>query len=152
MKPLINYNSILFRVHFKYKWAFLFAIVSVYLLSSCDKDNLEIQKSFPFEVSVMPVPKEISNGQTIEIRLTIQRAESYIGTQYYIRYFQYDGLGTLRYYNQTPYLPNDFYSLPAEQFRLYYTSQSNVTQSFQIWIYDNFGNEKQLSFQFNNSD
>ncbi|MFH6965225.1 DUF3872 domain-containing protein [Flavobacterium plurextorum] len=149
MKPLINYNNICFTAHFKYIWTLLATIASLCLLSSCDKDNLEIQKGFPFEVSVMPVPKEISNRQTIEIRLMIKRAENYIGTQYFIRYFQYDGQGTLQYYNELPYLPNDLYPLPAEQFRLYYTSQANVTHSFTIWISDNFGNEKQLNFQIN---
>jgi hypothetical protein len=152
MKSLINYNSICSTTHFKYIWILLATIVSVPLLSSCDKDNLEIQKGIPFEVSVMPVPKEISTSQTVEIRLAIQRTENYNGTQYYIRYFQYDGQGILRYYNEVPYLPNDLYPLPVEKFRLYYTSQSNVTQSFQVWISDNFGNEKQLSFQFNSSD
>jgi hypothetical protein len=42
--------------------------------------------------------------------------------------------------------------LQAKQFRLYYTSNSTVSQSFDVWISDNFGNEKQLSFEFNNSD
>ncbi|MCC2600503.1 DUF3872 domain-containing protein [Sphingobacterium sp. FBM7-1] len=47
---------------------------------------------------------------------------------------------------------NDLYNLPQTQFRLYYTSQSTVSQSFDIWISDNFGNEKQVSFQFNSRD
>ena len=122
-------------------------------LVSCSKDDeLEIQNDFPFEVKMMPVPKEIANGQTVEIRLTIQRTGNYNNTQYYLRYFQFDGQGTLQHYDEPPYLPNDLYSLPAEQFRLYYTSNSNVSQSFEVWISDNFGNEKQLSFDFNSSD
>jgi hypothetical protein len=152
MKQLINYKNIRFTAHFKYKWTVLAIMATMFLLSSCDKNDLEIQKGVPFEVSVMPVPKEISNGQTIEIRLAIQRADNYNGTQYYIRYFQYDGQGSLQYYNELPYLPNDLYPLTAEQFRLYYTSQSNVTQFFTVWISDNFGNEKQLSFQLNSTD
>ena len=40
--------------------------------TSCSKDELEIQNDFPFELKVMPVPKEIANGNTVEIRLTIQ--------------------------------------------------------------------------------
>jgi hypothetical protein len=44
------------------------------------------------------------------------------------------------------------YQLPTEQFRLYYTSTSSVSQSFDVWISDSFGNEKQISFQFNSSD
>jgi hypothetical protein len=130
----------------------LAVLISSIMLVSCNKDELEIQNDFPFEVKVMPVPKEIANGNTAEIRLTIQRTGNYTGAQYFIRYFQFDGQGILRYYDEPPYLPNDLYSLATEQFRLYYTSQSDVSQSFEIWISDNFGNEKQLSFQFNNSD
>lgn len=100
----------------------------------------------------MPVPKDVANGQTVEIRITIQRSGNYSNTQYYLRYFQFDGQGTLRYYDEPAYLPNDLYSLPTEQFRLYYTSTSAVFQSFEVWISDSFGNEKQLSFHFNSSD
>lgn len=120
--------------------------------TSCSKDELEIQNDFPFEVKVMPVPKEIANGNTVEIRLTIQPTGNYSNTQYFIRYFQFDGQGTLKYYDAIPYLPNDLYQLPTKQFRLYYTSHSTVSQSFDIWISDNFGNETQLSFQLNSSD
>jgi hypothetical protein len=100
----------------------------------------------------MPVPAAIAKGNTVEIRLTIQPAGNYTGTQYFIRYFQFDGQGTLRYYSEPPYQPNDLYRIPTDNFRLYYTSNSAVSQSFEIWISDNFGNEKQLSFEFNNSD
>jgi len=121
-------------------------------LFSCDKNELEIQQHFPFELKVMPVPKDIANGGTVEIRINIQRAGHYSGAQYFIRYFQFDGQGTLRYYDQPKYLPNDLFPLQAEQFRLYYTSQSSVSQSFDVWISDNFGNEKKLSFEFNSSN
>jgi hypothetical protein len=121
-------------------------------VTSCSKGELEIQNDFPFEVKVMPVPKEIANGNTVEIRITIQPTGNYNNTQYYLRYFQFDGQGTLQYYEEPSYLPNDLYQLPTKQFRLYYTSKSNVSQSFDIWISDNFGNEKQLSFEFNSSD
>ncbi|OPC21539.1 conjugal transfer protein TraQ [Elizabethkingia meningoseptica] len=125
---------------------------SVTLVSCSKDDDLEIQNDFPFEVNVMPVPKDVSNGQKVEIRITIQRKGNYSNTQYFLRYFQFDGTGTLQYYDEPPYLPNDLYSLPTEQFRLYYTSTSAVSQSFEVWISDSFGNEKQLSFQFNSRD
>lgn len=135
----------------------LFIILTILTASvtfvSCSKDDeLEIENDFPFEVNVMPVPKDVANGQTVEIRITIQRNGNYDGTQYYLRYFQFDGQGVLRYFDNPPYLPNDLYQLPEEQFRLYYTSASAVSQSFDVWISDNFGNEKQLTFDFNNSD
>ena len=134
-------------------YVLLVILTSSVTLVSCSKDDeLEIQNDFPFEVNVMPVPKDVADGQTVEIRITIHRTGNYTNTQYFLRYFQFDGTGTLQYYDEPPYLPNDLYSLPTEQFRLYYTSTSAVSQSFEVWISDSFGNEKQLSFQFNSSD
>lgn len=130
----------------------LAALISSIPLVSCDKDELEIQNNFPFEVKVMPVPNEVANGSTVEIRMTIERQGNYSNTEYFIRYFQFEGQGSLQYYDDPPYLPNDLYPLPVEQFRLYYTSTSSVSQSFEVWISDNFGNEKQLSFQFSSGD
>lgn len=134
-------------------YVLLAILTSSVTLVSCSKDDeIEIRNDFPFEVQVMPVPKDVSNGQTVEIRMTIKRSGNYSNTQYFIRYFQFDGQGTLRYYNEPAYLPNDLYLLPTEQFRLYYTSTSTVSQSFDVWISDSFGNEKKLNFQFNSSD
>ena len=139
-----------FRIGLLPMYVLLAILISSF--TSCSKDELEIQNDFPFELEVMPVPKEIANGNTVEIRLTIQPTSNYRNAQYYLRYFQFDGQGTLQYYEEPPYLPNDLYPLQAKQFRLYYTSNSTVSQSFDVWISDNFGNEKQLSFEFNNSD
>lgn len=142
-----------FRIGLLPIYVFLAILTASVTLVSCSKDDeLEIQKDFPFEVKVMPVPKYVANGQTVEIRITIQRTGNYSSTQYFLRYFQFDGKGTLRYYDEPPYLPNDLYELPTEQFRLYYTSASAVSQSFEVWISDNFGNENQITFQFNSSD
>ena len=123
------------------------------LLFSCNNDNeLDIQQNFPFELQIMPVPKEIKEGQKVEIRFTILPTGNFKNRQYRLRYFQFDGEGILQYYDEPPYHPNDLYELPVEQFRLYYISKSSVSQSFDVWISDNFGNEKQVSFQFNTSN
>nr|WP_315143821.1 DUF3872 domain-containing protein [uncultured Flavobacterium sp.] len=139
-----------FRIGLLPMYVLLAILISSF--TSCSKDELEIQNDFPFELKVMPVPKEIANGNTVEIRLTIQPTSNYSNAQYYLRYFQFDGQGTLQYYEEPPYLPNDLYPLQAKQFRLYYTSNSTVSQSFDVWISDNFGNEKQLSFEFNSNN
>ncbi|OCB70962.1 DUF3872 domain-containing protein [Flavobacterium crassostreae] len=134
-------------------YVLLAILTSSVTLVSCSKDDkLEVQNDFPFEVQVMPIPKDVLNGQTVEIRMAIKRSGNYSDTQYFIRYFQFDGQGTLRYSNESAYLPNDLYPLPTKQFRLYYTSSSTVSQSFDVWISDSFGNEKKLTFQFNSSD
>ncbi len=83
------------------KISFLLLLATMTFLASCSKDDeLEIQNDFPFEVKMMPVPKEIANGNTVEIRLTIQRTGNYNNTQYYLRYFQFDGQGTLQHYDE----------------------------------------------------
>jgi len=128
----------------------LIALLSV-TLTSCNKKDLDIQQNFPFEVQVMPVPKEVKSGQTVELRFTVVPSGNFSDAKYFIRYFQFDGKGTVQYYNDPPYQPNDLYALPTEQFRLYYKSLSTVSQSFDVWISDNFGNEKQLTFKFNSS-
>lgn len=136
----------------KFLWLLLLISASAITFSSCDKEKLEIQQNYPFEIKVMPVPGDVAFGQTVEIRITIQPGGNFQDAEYFFRYFQFDGQGELRYYNESPYIPNDLYKLPATQFRLYYTSHSAVSQSFDIWISDKFGNEQQVSFQFNSSD
>ncbi|SFO36632.1 protein of unknown function [Paenimyroides ummariense] len=128
-------------------------LITSFSIFSCNTaDELEIQQNFPFELKVMPVPKEIADGDTVEIRISIESTGSYKENKYYLLYFQFDGQGTLQYYDEQPYLPNDIYFLPKKQFRLYYTSTSKITQSFIVWISDDFGNEKNLKFQFNSID
>lgn len=128
----------------------LIAILGIMFLSGCDQDGLDVQEVFPFEVKVMPVPKEISMDETVEIRFSIISTGNYSGNTYSIRYFQNDGQGRLSYLGYKPYKPNDLYPLAEREFRLYYMSKSVVSQQFDVWIVDSFGHEKQISFQFNN--
>lgn len=137
---------------FKSLWIFIWLFNSLFPIASCKKKDMNVQQNYPFDVKVMPVPKEVRMKQRVEIRVSILRGGKFKDNQYRIRYFQYDGRGKLQCYNDAPYKPNDLYILPSEEFRLYYTSQSAVTQSFDVWISDDFGNEKQLSFQFDHND
>jgi len=128
----------------------LIGLLGIVFLAGCEKDTLDIQAIFPFEVKVMPVPKEIAMGETVEMRCSILTNGTYAGNKFYIRYFQNEGHGRLSYFDHKPYLPNDSYPIPEKEFRLYYTSQSLQSHEFDVWIADSFGNEKQLTFQFKN--
>lgn len=137
----------------------LILLLSISLLFSCKSDDLDIQQNFPFEVVVLPVNKAISIGHTEAITMKIKNTGNYSGVHYFFRYFQYDGNGNLIYEIGTggkkAFLPNKVYFLSDaknSEITFYYTSQSKVSQAFDIWILDNFGNERQLSFQFNNVD
>lgn len=128
----------------------IFGVTS--MLISCEQQDLDVQQDFPFEVVAMPVPKEIAKGETVEIRLQIKSTGNYEQNEYSLRYFQFDGKGVLGYLNSKPFKPNDKYRIPELEFRLYYRSESTVSQSFDVWFADSFGNEQKVSFQFNSSN
>ena len=74
-------------------WVTLFTLV--FALSSCS-DDLDVQQSYPFTVEVMPYGDKIKQGETVELRFEIKPEGNYSNTLYTIRYFQYDGEGTLK--------------------------------------------------------
>lgn len=119
------------------------------LLTACDKE-LDIKQAYAFRLETMPVQTRIVRGETAEIRCTLVREGKYDGARYTIRYFQPDGKGELRMDDGTLFLPDDRYPLTREVFRLYYTSASSDQQTVDIYVEDNFGQCKQLSFRFNN--
>ena len=120
-------------------------------LASCD-DELDIQQSYPFTVETMPVPGKVTRGQTVEIRCEMKKEGNYANTLYTIRYFQFEGEGTLKMDNGITFLPNDRYLLENEKFRLYYTSECSEAQNFIVVVEDNFGNAYELEFDFNNQN
>lgn len=129
----------------------IFALMTLFFtLGSCDNE-LEVKTDFPFELIVMPVPKSIAKGESVEIRCTLKSEGNYQGTKYYIRYFQFDGIGKLLLGSgkMITLKPNDPYLLPEQVFKLHYVSDSSVSQAFDIWVYDDKGNEQKVSFQFN---
>lgn len=114
---------------------------------SCN-DKLEIQQAYPFTIETMPVPKKLKVGETIEIRCQLKRDGYYTPTTYKIRFFQPDGKGELKMDNGTLFLPNDFYPLEKETFRLYYTSASTDQQTIDVYVEDSFQQLVQLTFSF----
>lgn len=129
----------------------LFVGLMGFFLSSCD-DELDIQQSYPFTVETMPVPNKVTKGQTVEIRCEMKKEGNYANALYTIRYFQFEGEGTLKMDNGITFLPNDRYLLENEKFRLYYTSGCSEAQNFIVVVEDNFGNAYELEFDFNNQN
>ena len=116
--------------------------------TACD-DDLDVTQAYPFTVETMPVPKELAQGETAEIRCELVRESEFDGAVYTIRYFQFDGEGTLKLDNGLVFLPNDRYLLENEKFRLYYTSECDESQSLTITVEDNFGNAFEWEVEFN---
>lgn len=124
-------------------------IAALLCFGSCN-DKLEIQQAYPFTIETMPVPKKLKVGETAEIRCQLKRDGYYTPTTYQIRFFQPDGKGELKMDNGTIFLPNDFYPLKKETFRLYYTSASTDQQTIDVYVEDSFKQLVQLTFSFNN--
>ena len=120
-----------------------------FTLVSCD-DDMDIQQSYPFTVEVMPVPNKVVKGQTVEIRCELKKEGDFSGTLYTIRYFQFEGEGSLKMDNGITFLPNDRYLLENEKFRLYYTAAGDEAHNFIVVVEDNFSNSYELEFDFNN--
>ena len=121
---------------------------AVFGFSSCN-DELDIQQSYPFTVEIMPVPNKVSKGETVEIRCEMIKEGEFVEALYTIRYFQFEGEGTLKMDNGITFLPNDRYLLESDKFRLYYTSECEEAQNFIVVVEDNFGNAFELEFDFN---
>jgi len=129
----------------------LFTLLLAAIACACS-DRFDIRQSYEFKVTHLPVPKKIKKGETIEIRLQLVRSGYWEDEKYYMRYFQTDGKGILRSEKGTVFKPNDLYGITTEEFRLYYTSQSNDQQVIDIYFFDSEENSFTLSFSFNNEN
>lgn len=131
-------------------WIALFAIVIS--LTSCS-DDLDVQQSYPFTVEVMPYADKIAQGQTVELRFEIKPEGNYTNTLYTIRYFQYDGEGTLKLVDGPVLVNNDRVLLEGKTFRLNYTAKSADAHKFLVVVEDNFGSTPwEQTFEFNSKD
>lgn len=129
------------------KTVFYFTLLLASLMCAC-KDELAVKQDYLFELETMPVQKRIALDQTAEIRCRIVKEGDYKQTRFYIRYFQPDGKGELRFDDGRVLFPNDLYVLSSDVFRLYYTSQSSDQQNIDVYIEDNFGQVVQKRFSF----
>lgn len=128
------------------------AIAAVCGLASCS-DDLDVQQSYPFTVEVMPFTDKIVKGQTMELRFEIVPEGNYTNTLYTIRYFQYDGEGSLRLVDGPVLVNNDRVLLESKTFRLNYTAKSSGEHRYLVVVEDNFGSTPwERTFEFNNND
>ena len=127
-------------------------IAAVCSLTSCS-DDLDVQQSYPFTVEVMPYADKIAKGQTIELRFEIKPEGNYANTLYTIRYFQYDGEGSLKLVDGPVLVNNDRVLLESKTFRLNYTAKSDEAHKFLVVVEDNFGSTPwEQTFEFNSKD
>ncbi len=127
-------------------------IAAVCSLTSCS-DDLDVQQSYPFTVEVTPYADKITQGQTVELRFEIKPEGNYTNTLYTIRYFQYDGKGSLKLVDGPVLVNNDRVLLESKTFRLNYTAKSTDAHKFLVVVEDNFGSTQwEQTFEFNGKD
>ena len=125
-----------------------YIVAALVLVAACN-DGLDIQTKYLFTVETMPVPKELKVNETAEIRYELKREGRWEDARYTIRWFLFDGEGTLKLDDGTVLLPNDRYPLEKETFRLYYTRLSDEQSSFTVWVEDSDGQAVELEYDFN---
>ena len=131
-------------------WIALAAIL--FAMTSCS-DDLDVQQSYPFTVEVMPFGDKIAKCETVELRFEIKPEGNYANTMYTIRYFQYEGEGTLKLVDGPTLVNNDRVLLESKSFRLNYTANSSDAHKFLVVVEDNFGSTPwEQTFEFNSKD
>lgn len=134
-------------------FGFLIAVCAIAVsLTSCS-DDLDVQQSYPFTVEVMPYADKIAKGQTIELRFEIKPEGNYTNTLYTIRYFQYDGEGTLKLVDGPVLVNNNRVLLESKTFRLNYTAKNDEAHKFLVVVEDSFNTTPwEQTFEFNSKD
>jgi uncharacterized protein (DUF58 family) len=115
---------------------------------ACD-NSLSLQTNFDFEVSVLPYYTNIQINEPVELRLEIKSKDgNYNGTEYFMRYFQYTGKGTLVDETGAVFIPNDAYQVYRKPFRFYFTPTSGQQHQVELTFYDSFENMHALTLNF----
>lgn len=128
---------------------FLYTLLLSAIVCACS-DDLDIHKVYSFDLVTMPVQKKIVQGETAEIRCQLVKEGEYENAEFFIRYFQLDGVGELRMDDGMVFKPNDLYLLNKTVSRLYYTSHTTEQQVVDVYIEDNFGQVVQKTFSWQN--
>ena len=96
---------------------------------------------------------KIAKGQTVELRFEIKPEGNYANTIYTIRYFQYDGEGSLKLVDGPVLVNNDRVLLGSKTFRLNYIAKSDQQHRFLVVVEDNFNSTPwEQTFEFNGKD
>ena len=127
----------------------IICVFSILLLLFACNSALDVQQSYEFDIEVMPLPKEIKQNETVEIRCSLIEQGNFMDNRYTIRYFQSYGEGKLHLGKEgKAFSPNDRYALPDKDFRMYYNSLGDKSHTFEVVIENSFGRAKKLEFKF----
>lgn len=136
------------------------AALAVLFLYACN-DKLDVQQEYDFSLSSWHLQNAIHKGESVEIRLTLNRSEDFLDTRYYIGYIQMEGKGEVYDKNGTMLVNRELHELesvadldrsdPCKQvFTLFYKSLSTKGSQIRFVIVDSFNQERTLDIAFEN--
>ena len=134
------------------------ALITVLALSSCN-DAIDIRKDYDFKLSYWYLQKQITTGETVEIRFYLDREGDYEKAEYGLGYIQVEGKGEVfdsegvklinREVRPLAEVPGLDTENPVKQvFTLFYRSTSAKRSELKFFVSDNFGRERELTVTF----
>jgi len=125
---------------------FLYTMLVACIVCACS-DHLDIVQDYGYSVEILPLPKKMGQGKTVDLEFSIVREGYYSGTQYKFRYFQSAGTGSLSYKGQTVPM-NRFQDIDSDNFVLTYECQCAEQQELDFVFENNFGKKIEYSITF----
>jgi hypothetical protein len=111
-------------------------------------DNLDIIQDYGYRIETLPLPKNLKQGETVDLEFSILREGFYTGTLYKFRYFQSEGEGLLSYKDKAVPM-NRFQNIDSDNFVLVYQSLSENQQQRIDFVFENtFGRRVEYSITF----
>lgn len=134
------------------------ALITVLALSSCN-DAIDIRQDYDFKLSSWYLQKQITTGETVEIRFYLDREGDYEKAEYGLGYIQVEGKGEVfdsegvklinREVRPLAEVPGLDTENPVKQvFTLFYRSTSAKRSELKFFVRDNFGREMELTVTF----
>ena len=134
------------------------ALFTVLVFSSCN-DEIDIRQDYDFKLSSWYLQKQITTGETVEIRFYLDREGDYEKAEYGLGYIQVEGKGEVfdsegvklinREVRPLAEVPGLDTENPVKQvFTLFYRSASAKRSELKFFVRDNFGQERELMVTF----
>ena len=126
---------------------FLYTMLVASIVCACN-DRLDIIQDYEYSVETLPLPKTMTNGETVNLEFSILRAGNFSQEKYKFRYFESDGAGSL-VYNGKVIPVNRFQDIKSDNFVLTYQCLSDGEQQTLDFVFENsFGRRVDYSITF----
>lgn len=131
---------------------------ALWMLSSCN-DRIDVQKDYEFSLSTWYLQKTIKQDEPVEIRFTLERGGNYDGAEYSVGYIQMEGKGVVYDEEGTLLVNREMHALDdmanvdhshpfKDVFTLFYRSVSDKKSELKFIVMDNFGQQTDITVNF----